>query len=156
MIDYIQVWIYLMAGLSVFWVLYIVWRHRTARTMAAEVYAARQEDDASVRALGQEKFERAYMRSNGPRPAIFAALGSVAALLSMPIAFVVSERVFHLLWSNSGQAADLEYGLAPWLFFMTLLMICCWIAILAVFARAYHHNRPGTLDMEIKRERELT
>ncbi len=154
MYGYGLTWFYLLIALALFWTVYIWWRIHSTRAESLDVFQIRQEDDAEVARIGAEAFGRAYMRSFGPRPAIFAAAASICALLAMPLVYVVSEAIFNVLWRSAGQIADMEHGLAPWLFFMTLLMIGCWIGILAFFARAYHHNRPGSLDLELKRELE--
>ena len=152
-----------MYGYSLFWIIaifvslgvwgfYIGWKYKTSKADARAVFDANLPHDKRLKALDFSKYERVYMRAFGPRPAIYAALSTLTALVTMPLCFVLSETIFNLLWNSGGQDEVMDYGLAPWLFFVTLIMIAIWISIGAIFVRLYYHNKPKSFDKELEKE----
>lgn len=156
MYGYILFWVIAAIVGFIGWGLLIYWKIRVANADAEAVFDAQKKFDPRLESMGLENYRRAYLRAHGPRPAIFTAAASLTAFISMPLCFSISEWAFNVMWNESGREAVMDYGLAPWLFFVTLLMIVCWIGVGAVFARLYYVNRPQSLDKELDKELSLT
>ena len=152
MYGYGLFWIIAIFVLFGFWALFIGWKYTSSKADARAVYDANQPFDKRLKSMDFSVYERVYIRAFGPRPAIYAALSTLTALITMPLCFVLSETIFNLLWNNSGQDEVMDYGLAPWLFFVTLIMIAIWISIGAVFVRLYYLNKPQSFDKELDKE----
>lgn len=152
MYGYGLLWFIVIIAVALLWAATIFYRYRTAVAEARAVFDARQDEDKRFSRLGYDRFRTVYMRAEGPRSAIYGAAASLSALIAMPAAYLASEWIFNSLWNVSGREVTMDFGLAPWLFFMTLLMIGFWVAIAAVYARLYHHNKPGSLDKEMDKE----
>ncbi|MBB36576.1 MAG: hypothetical protein CME88_10820 [Hirschia sp.] len=152
MYGYGLFWYIIIFATVILWGAFIFYRIATTRADAKAIYDATHAEDPRLAQLGPDRFGSVYMRAHGPRPAIYAAAAWLTALLALPAAYLASERIYGIFWNSSGREADMDYGLAPWLFFMTLLVIAFWIVIAGIFARLYHHNKPKSLDKELARE----
>ena len=145
------IWLASIIGLLVVWGGYIAFRYFRAKADAVAIWEATHDTDPALKKTTQSRYEHAYMRVHGPRPAIYGALACLAALFVMPTSFKIAEWVWNQFWNASGRAGDLEAGFAPWLFGMTVMMIGSWIGIGALFAQLYHRNRPHSIERELTR-----
>lgn len=137
------------------WGALIAFQHIRTKQDAIDVFNARSEIEPEIAAMGQDAFQRAYIRTKNPRPAIYAFLATITALITLPFIFELATRLFNMIWNISGRPADLDEGFAPWLFAISVMMILGLIAIGGVYAHFYHRNRPQSLDVELRKEMEL-
>ena len=152
MYGYGLMWVIVIAANVGFWTIFVIFRRMTVKADSKAVFEASSKADTRLSKLGFERFDKIYMRVEGPRGAIYAGTAFLTALLIMPAAFLASDWIFNSFWNATGRDETLDIGLAPWLFFMTLLMIGFWVAVAAIFAHFYHRNKPGSLDRELDKE----
>ncbi len=139
----------------ILWGAFIAYKYRQARIDASDIFKARKDEDPLIGRFDEDQFAKIYQRAMGPRGPLYFFAAALTALISLPIIFLAASWAFNLIWNLAGRAADLDEGLLPWMLLMVFPCLAGVAAVSYVFSRAYHQNRPRSLEKELQRELEM-
>jgi len=141
--------LFLMAGLALIFGVRAFLSHRQVIQDAKADYDYKRANGMLPDALGRETYERIYRRVYGPRGPAHVAIAMAAIVVATPLAMILFEFLFNLIYNLSGQNRVIEPGFLVWQFFLFFGMIGIWVWIGYLAARRYHQTAPGSLQFEI-------
>jgi len=110
----------LMAGLAAIFSLRALLAWLSVRRDARADFDYKRTQGMVPDAMDRDNYEKIYARVYGPRGPIHVAGAMLAILILTPVAMVVFEFVFNLLYNLSGQNRAIEPGFLVWQFFLFL------------------------------------
>ncbi|PHS26962.1 MAG: hypothetical protein COA85_05640 [Robiginitomaculum sp.] len=137
------------------------WVHRDAREEWPDY---KKNQPRLTKGLNEDQYVQAYVRTHGPRGALYGAVMLITAAILTPVIMLMLTALYGILIAEPmptagtasanlagevGRQFRLD-GPLVYAFFLFFGLIASWGGVAFVVAHRFHRNRPGSLEEELR------